>query len=181
MRLDEALRSGRRFKRPCQDLWIDYYDGVYRFPVEELLADDYELEPLPEPEPLKLEVGKLYRMRNGNKAEVIAYRSTPSGFSFMGCIEGGFGEPWQTWRQNGSSTYEGCDRNGQDLIAPWPDEQPKKKTVKKWLALRVDSAGHYFIGINLYATVEDAQADPGSWPCVRLLTEYPAIEVEVDD
>ena len=49
MTLPEAIKSGRRFRRPCWAAWSFSYgnEPSGNYLIKDLFADDYELEPLP--------------------------------------------------------------------------------------------------------------------------------------
>ena len=47
MTLQEAIESGRRFKRTRMIFWRIANDNAKEFTAEDLFATDYELEPLP--------------------------------------------------------------------------------------------------------------------------------------
>ena len=49
MNLVDALKSGKRIKRPGWEVWA--YAPSLMFSKESVLADDWEVEPDPDPEP----------------------------------------------------------------------------------------------------------------------------------
>lgn len=82
----------------------------------------------------------------------------------------------------------GWDAHGTAYIhstkwSKWKFAPPKKRKVKMWPAVYYDKViNRYYLSRRLYRDLEDAH-DDGFPPemVTRLLTEWPAVEVEVDE
>lgn len=73
--------------------------------------------PAPDPEPLRIEVGGLYRTRGGAKA-MVTLRDSHQLYPFDGAIVG-HGE--SSWTATGCFESN-CDEHKHDLVAPWSDD-----------------------------------------------------------
>lgn len=70
-----------------------------------------------EPEPLKLEVGKFYKTRDGRKAWIAEYRNTENVFPFLVAAQKEL--TIYSVTKEGRLYSEGI--SGSDLVAPWED------------------------------------------------------------
>lgn len=88
------------------------------------------------------------------------------------------------WNRDAFDTFEGSS-TAISLLALRADdwelyEEPKKKRiVKMWPALHLHHGDSYFITNGIFPTIEDARHQAPL--AIRLATEYPAIEVEVEE
>lgn len=67
-------------------------------------------------------------------------------------------------------------------VNDWEEYREPKRKVKMWPALfKHGDKGRYWISSNLFDSIPTAEEFGGLATPIRLLTEWPAVEVEVDD
>ncbi len=78
MNLIEALKTGRKIKRQKDDHWFLYsldsgYDNIYEFSVNDILADDWEVEP---PPPIVVTIDREQFDKAWEKAEYLVFNNS---------------------------------------------------------------------------------------------------------
>lgn len=120
----QALQEGKKVHTDFMEYWCTR--GVF-FSLNK--KDDYicinsnisflhDYMYVEEPEPLKLEVGKFYRLRNGRKAIVANVDEDISRHpAFVAVIGGGNNSYWVSK----TGKYSSCSESEWDLVAPWEE------------------------------------------------------------
>lgn len=89
---------------------------------------------------MKLEAGKFYKMRNGNKAFVVGLSEQAHSFKFIGTSVRGDFTDVHAWKEDGG--FGNGEKDDRDLIAEWVE--PKR--IKGWVNIYNTPGGNYECG-----------------------------------
>lgn len=106
-------RTGNKYKSINGFIVVSYISGGWG--VDPFIGSTEGLY-VEEPKPLKLEVGKFYKTRNGKKAWVVSYKQGLHYPYIVAVLEH---EETYTVLENGYFSFE--NPNPEDLVAPWEE------------------------------------------------------------
>lgn len=114
----EALKAGYLLR--SEDVYIQLKENMFYFLAEELgnVSDPVHIFQYEKPEPLKLEVGKFYKTRDGRKAFVYTRTEDaayPCWVVLVNSSEGG------TYCCTVDGQYTTNEEHNKDLVAPWEE------------------------------------------------------------
>ena len=84
--------------------------------VNDYILSDYVGLYIDEPEPLKLEVGKFYKIRNGKKAIILADDCESTNYPYLVAE---IGKETHIYRLNKNGCVYEKGANAWDIVAPW--------------------------------------------------------------
>lgn len=121
----DALQNGKELRNNEGIIWKVYNSCIMRkekngfWIANAAITPDLEGIYIDEPELIKLEVGKFYRTRNGEKVIVLADNCNGINYPYLVAKIGIWAKPYKV-NKNGR-VYEKDGANPLDVIAPWED------------------------------------------------------------